>query len=105
MCTLLETMGLGVITAVSGRQALEQLQTLASPPDLIIADYRLPEGSNGVEVIRHVREFAGEEIPAVLVTGETSPEGVQDMQSSGCEIFYKPVDIDALKALIIHEIG
>jgi DNA-binding response OmpR family regulator len=41
-------------------------------PHLIIADYHLADGSNGVAATRIVREVLGADVPAFVVTADTS---------------------------------
>jgi CheY-like chemotaxis protein len=95
---LLEGLGLRVITASSGIEALAQLKGSGERPDLIIADYRLAEGGSGIEMIGHIRQALEQETPAVLVTGDTLPESVRDMEASGCKVLHKPIEVDELVA-------
>ena len=44
-----------------------------NPPDLIISDYRLRASRTGAEVIAGLRTQASFEVPALLITGDTSP--------------------------------
>ena len=43
-------------------------------PDLIVADFNLPNGPNGVEVIAQLREKFHREIPAIVITGDISTQ-------------------------------
>lgn len=97
---LLTLSGFQVITAATGREALERLQSENVRPDLVISDYRLPEGASGVQIIRSIREYLGSEVAAILLTGDTSPGQVGATQRSGLEVLYKPVEADKLLASI-----
>lgn len=58
---LLSNLGITAVqTASDGRQALNLLETLAQPPDLIICDLQMP-GMDGIEFLRHLaaNKFAG----------------------------------------------
>jgi two-component system CheB/CheR fusion protein len=99
---LLEDLGLRVITATSGIVALAQLKGGGERPDLIVADYRLVEGGSGIEMIRHIRQALERETPAVLITGDTLPESVRDMEASGCAILHKPIEVEELVAHMNH---
>jgi two-component system CheB/CheR fusion protein len=99
---LLEDLGLRVMAASSGIVALAQLKGSGEHPDLIIADYRLEEGGSGIEMIGHIRQALEREIPAVLVTGDTLPESVRDMEASGCKVLHKPIEVDELVAHMNH---
>ena len=90
------------MTASSGIVALAQLKGSGERPDLIIADYRLAEGGSGIEMIGHIRQALEREIPAVLVTGDTLPESVRDMEASGCKVLHKPIEVDELVAHMNH---
>jgi len=61
-----------------------------SPPDLIIADYRLAEGENGVRAIERLRDRFGTEIPALLLTGDTSPSKLTELAKTGLPVLHKP---------------
>jgi len=64
--------------------------------DLIIADYRLGDGTTGIEAIGDIRRYIGENIPAVIVTGDTSPERLKEVMALGELILHKPIDGDDL---------
>jgi two-component system CheB/CheR fusion protein len=99
---LLESLGLQVIAASSGIEALALIKAGGEQPDLIIADYRLGEGGSGTEMIRHIREGLEREVPAVLITGDTLPESVRDMEASGFKVLHKPIEVDELVAHMNH---
>ena len=66
------------------------------PPDLIISDFHLLDGSTGVEAVAMVRQAYDRNIPAFIVTGDTS-KMVQDARSTGnCIIMNKPVNPEQL---------
>ena len=102
---LLEGLGLKVLAATSGIVALVQLKDSGVRPDLIIADYRLAEGETGIEAIRQLRQALEQETPAVLVTGDTLPESVRDMQASGFTLLHKPIDVNELVTHMNHLLG
>jgi|GEM_PF-1764458 len=69
-------------------------------PDLIIADYRLSEGRTGIAAIKTVREHFSSHIPAVLLTGDTSPEQLTEIRTSGFPFLHKPVAVPELKKMV-----
>jgi CheY-like chemotaxis protein/anti-sigma regulatory factor (Ser/Thr protein kinase) len=95
---LLELSGFVVHAALSGEDAMNQVAD-GVRPDIVISDYRLP-GDNGVEVVRQVRQSTGEELPTVLITGDTSSEKINEARLSNCIVLHKPVDTDRLISLI-----
>jgi len=89
---LLEYWGAEVAPARSGRQALDAVAGPGRGPDVIIADYRLPGRVNGVEVVTRVRAQMGRGIPAVIMTGDTSPAQLREIRASGFAVIEKPAD-------------
>jgi two-component system, sensor histidine kinase len=95
---LLENLGLKVIATSSGIEAMVLLKARGDQPDLIIADYRLAEGGSDIEMLQHILEALERPIPAVLVSGDTLPESVRDMETSGYPYLHKPIEVDKLLA-------
>ena len=69
-------------------------------PDLIICDYRLRGGENGIDVIRRLQSEYNDEIPAVLVTGDTAADRLRETQESGLILLHKPVANIKLRAAV-----
>jgi PAS domain S-box-containing protein len=97
---LLEVTGCRVATAMTAREAMEQLESQSPGPDLIISDYRLPEGEFGTRVIQQLRTAADRSTPAILVTGDTTPRIQRESERFNCRLLRKPVDAERLVALI-----
>ncbi|GEO42997.1 hypothetical protein SAE02_71450 [Skermanella aerolata] len=87
---LLQDWGLKVLIASSLEELDALLNELQSPPDLMLADYRLPGGTCGTDAIElaHLRW----PVPAVLMTGDTAPERLEEARRSGCRLLHKPVN-------------
>lgn len=56
----------------------------------IVSDYRLRQ-TTGDAVINSLREHFNEEIPAVIVTADTSPSHIQHFRQLDISILYKPI--------------
>lgn len=69
-------------------------------PDIIVADYSLPNGMTGLQVIASVREALGSELPAVILTGDISTDTMREIAQRGCVQRYKPVKAEELTHLI-----
>jgi two-component system CheB/CheR fusion protein len=80
------------IGAADGGAAL----SLTDHPDIIVADFNLPNGPNGVEVIAKLREKFQQEIPAIVLTGDISTQTLRSIASLGCTHLDKPVETTAL---------
>ncbi len=89
---LLEAEGYLVASARSAREALDLAIELDCVPDLLISDYHLIDGSTGVEAVARVREHYGHEIPAFVVSGDTSKVVKDARLLENCTLMSKPVD-------------
>lgn len=90
-----------VTTASSGKDALNELDKLPQPPDVIISDYRLEGGETGLDVIGRLRAACGgSPIPAILITGDTNTALIGQAKAAGCRLLYKPIRHTALEATI-----
>ena len=74
-------------------------------PDLLIVDYRLEEGRNGVDVITALRSRFGVSVPAILVTGSTMTGHEKDAQLHDFHLLIKPVVPNKLRAMIAFKLG
>ena len=59
-------------------------------PDIAIVDYRLREGDSGLDAIEALQQVHPG-LPAILVSGETSPERLKGADSFGVPVLTKPV--------------
>ncbi len=89
MLTLLRDWGCECVGASDVEEALEQASNLR--PQVIVSDYRLREGRTGVQAIAAVRQTMGEDLPALLITGDTAPDRLREAMASGVALFHKPV--------------
>ena len=83
------------------------IQHLESPPDLIISDFHLVDGSTGVDAVAIVRDAFKREIPAFIVTGDTSKLVDEARSTKNCIIMNKPVNTDEMleNAVVAIETG
>ena len=100
MTLLLETFGFKVAKAISSKMALES--STRSRPDLIIADYRLPGELDGIKLIDAIRQHHEIFIPAILVTGDTAPERIKNVDDADVVVLHKPVEPEILENTIIE---
>lgn len=102
MATLLGGWGHEVIAAASGDEAMRLLASHPRRPDLIICDYRLRNGENGIAVIEALQGEYNHAIPALLVTGDTAPDRLAEAHASGLLLLHKPVSNSKLRAAIAN---
>lgn len=102
MAELFENWNIDLVTAHSASEAEQWLDSLERTPDVIVSAYRLPEDTDGIEVIRRLREKYGSGIPAILVTGDTAPDTIQRIAQAGFPLLHKPLRPAKLRALLTH---
>ncbi|HKE96937.1 MAG TPA: hybrid sensor histidine kinase/response regulator [Povalibacter sp.] len=102
MKSLLRSWGYDVIVSGTGNEMLERIAARNEVPKLIICDYRLREHENGIDVIERLRSEYNDEIPGMLITGDTAPDRLREAQDSGFLLLHKPVPNSRLRAAITH---
>lgn len=103
MAQLLLSWGCTVDKADSIKKALAlaQLQT----PHAVISDYRLREQRTGAEAIAALRGRLGDDLPALLITGDTAPERLRDALASDVPLLHKPVSTEQLFQMLAQVTG
>jgi PAS domain S-box-containing protein len=100
---LLEIEGFDVHAAPCGDDALTIIED-GLRPDIVLSDYRLP-GANGTEVVRRIRQLAGDDLPAILMTGDTSANEIAAAGLEHCTVLHKPINSERLISLIHKSFG
>jgi CheY-like chemotaxis protein len=101
---ILRSWGCRVITAMTDSEALAALTEEDPMPDLIISDYHLSDGRTGLEAIERLRSTLSSQIPAFLISGDTTAEAQRQARANGCHLLHKPVDPMALRAMFSQAI-
>lgn len=91
--TLLENSGFSVVEASGTREAVAQARN--QPVQLALVDLRLPDGDSGFNTIESLRAITPT-MPIIILSGETSPEVLQQSIEAGCEFLVKPVEVAEL---------
>ena len=60
--------------------------------DVVISDFQLGNGRNGLELLERLRAEAGRDLPAVILSGDTSPVLAAIETVSRVALLRKPVD-------------
>jgi signal transduction histidine kinase/CheY-like chemotaxis protein len=97
---ILKSWGCSVVTANSEAAAIACLAEHERTPDLIISDYRLADGNNGIQAIEKLRKLVRAPVPAFLISGDTAPERLREASASGFHLLHKPVLPIQLRATI-----
>lgn len=89
-----------VYAADDGAAAVDLVAKGTVAPTLILADYNLPDGANGIDVARRIRSILGRSIPTIILTGDITAEALRILSSEDCLYMPKPVSLgDLLKAI------
>lgn len=68
---------------------------------MLICDYRLADGANGLDVARRLSDHFAPNLPLLLVTGETAPDRLQRVRDSGVSVLFKPVAAEILITALV----
>jgi CheY-like chemotaxis protein len=98
---LFEVEGYSVLAAANGAGAVSLLENCDDLPKVIVSDFHLANNEKGTDVIRSIRRKLQSEIPAILMTGDTTSimRNVKDIVGN-CHVVSKPADIPTLVALL-----
>ncbi|HEX2334872.1 MAG TPA: response regulator, partial [Hyphomicrobiaceae bacterium] len=96
---LFDAEGHRTLVAADGHKAQELVAQHLTVPDLIIADYNLPKGLNGLETIARLQGQAQHAVPAIILTGDISTDSLREIASHGCVHLNKPVRATELTSL------
>jgi len=97
---LLDGEGYRTVTAADGTAALAWAARGSVRPDLVLADYNLPNGPNGLQVVANLQQTFGHDIPAIILSGDISTEALREIAGQGRVHLGKPVTAAALLHLI-----
>jgi DNA-binding NtrC family response regulator len=86
-----------VTVAANGAEGVEQVRS--HPPDVILLDLRLPDGS-GLDVFERIRAIDAR-IPVIFVTlAKTSDTAIEAMKRGAFDYLNKPLDLKRLRRVV-----
>jgi two-component system CheB/CheR fusion protein len=88
------------VTAPDGVAAIELVAQGTVRPDLILTDYHLPNGMNGLQVTAKLREKLHHQIPVIILTGDISTATLRETAQHDCVRFHKPAKSKELTQVI-----
>ena len=80
------------------------MQLLANSPcapDAIICDHRLRDDETGIQVVAKLRNEFNQDVPAILITGDTSPQQLKTIAATGIAVMHKPLQSQTLQTMLI----
>jgi signal transduction histidine kinase len=99
---LLRSWGCEVLEARSQSLAVEQFRLLGSNVDVVLSDFRLPGGGDGLAMVGQLRGLAQRSLPVALMSGDTAPLLMQQARLAGVPLLHKPVRPAKLRSLLRH---
>ena len=95
--------GFNVLSLSENSQTLMSQLANINHIDCILSDYRL-ETTTGDLVIQQLRDSFGIDIPAIIITADTSPQHIQLFRELNIEVLYKPIGysdiVNSIKLLL-----
>lgn len=107
---LLASWGCDVRTAQDHAQCMRAAADWTHAPNIVIADLRLRDGVNGLEVLKALeRHYAGTggnpAFARLLITGETRSERLREIVAARIPVLYKPVTPEQLREAMVAACG
>ena len=99
---LLKDEGHLVATAPDGLTALDLVARGAVRPDLVLSDYNLPNGMDGLGLAAKLRERLHRQVPVIILTGDISTDTMHNTVLHNCVQLDKPVKLNELTQTIQH---
>ena len=92
--------GCSVLTAFDEESCQQKLANGEIKPDIIIADYHLDHGNNGVELVRKMLQIQEWQLPVIICSADPSESVRQHTSDAECLFLRKPVKSLALKRMM-----
>ena len=105
MRAVLQSWGCIVLCVSCGAEAVSELAGHLRDPDLIICDFRLREGEDGILAVTRVRHAATSTLPAIILTGEVNFADEARVRGAGLHLARKPLHGAPLRRQILRAIG
>ncbi len=97
---ILKNSGYRTVASTDPHLAVETLQALELVPDAILVDFRLAENVSGLDAIDIIFNYLGIAVPTLIVTGDTTDDGLKEITESGYQHLHKPVNVDELLKVV-----
>lgn len=98
--SLLQQWGCHVHVGELPHDVLNAMAVADTRPDILICDYRLPNGLTAIDGINLLHALWDRTIPTLVLTGDTAPQTLQKIQSSGAVLLHKPITPARLRSIM-----
>lgn len=102
MQAALESVSMSCDTANGFEQAIQIIQH-QRVPDHIFCDHRLGGELTSLDLIRWLKQHIKPPPPMIIITGDTSPDGLLEARSSGYPVLHKPIDMEDLQQIMLEQ--
>jgi len=89
-----------IVAAASSNDLMGQLDQIGRQPDVLITDYRLADNLTGIDVITALHSKYQQDIPALIVTGDTDQKQIKKMNAGQWHVLHKPVSAAKLRTFL-----
>lgn len=102
MVRLLENWDCQVVAAPGVEEVLTTLIDGDLAPRLLLTDYHLADGADGIEAIVSINAELARAAPAIMISSDNSPAVRERLERLGIPLLTKPVDPARLRAAMQH---
>jgi two-component system CheB/CheR fusion protein len=92
--------GFAVESVSDGGAALKLVASGKARPDIVLCDYNLPNGMDGLQTIERLRQALRNRLPAIVLTGDTSTQTLLAISGKDCVHMHKPAKMNDLLAAL-----
>ena len=100
MQALLTPWGCEVTCAGNESEVRAAIEPMVQPPDVMLVDYQLGDGLNGLDLMNDLRARFGSQLVGVLITADQRPEVHEQAKSQRYRVLPKPLRPATLRALL-----
>ena len=92
--------GYHALVAADGAEALERVARDKWRPDLLLTDYNMPKGMDGLELATRLRRALRRSLPVIVLTGDTSTRTLRLIIEQDCVHMHKPAKLAEMTGMI-----
>lgn len=97
---VLNDAGYATIAVPDGAAALHAARRHSAGPDLILSDFNLPNGMDGLAVTAALRSYYQKDVPAIILTGDITTAALREIAAMDCIHLSKPVKLGEMLTAI-----
>lgn len=87
---------------VSLASSLNDINPMAQHPDVLISDFSFEGQGTGLDIVQKARQIFGANLPAMIVSGDSSPQVQKQVEEANLLLIYKPVQPVQLRSALLE---